>query len=269
MLVSCKKTSKVDDTVLAKVDQDYLYLSDLKLILPEQLKGKDSVNFVESYVQKWVSSKLMYRKASENLAENQEEIEEKTEKFRQSLYVYKYEQMLVSQKLNKVISDNDVDDYYLKHSSELLLNENIVKPLFVQVSRKVQNVSEIINLMYSKRPEDLEKIKDFCFQNSAKFFFGEDWMSEKEISCLLPSKNRDLKQLYFSHQVSREQDSENFYLVRIDNVLVKGEIAPKSYVQNEIKQIILQERTQELLKNVRNKIYEDALKNNIFEIYKK
>lgn len=269
VLVSCKKKQLVDDTILARVEQDYLYLSDIKHILPEQLKGKDSLDFVESYIQKWVRNKLLYVKAAENLSENQEEIEEKTEKFRQSLYVYKYEQMLVTQKLDQNVTETDIDNYYNNHRNEFVLKETIIKPYFVQASKKAGQITDLISLMYSRREEDVEKIKEFCYKNSSKFYFAEEWVSENEISSLLPAKNHDLKRLFFSKQVLKDQDSLSFFVVRVDELMTKGEIAPKEYVINEIRQILLQRRTQELLKSIRNKIQVDALKNNVFEIYNK
>jgi hypothetical protein len=123
--------------------------------------------------------------------------------------------------------------------------------------------------MYSRNESDIEKIKEFCFKNASKFYFAEEWINQRDIANLLPSKSIDPTHLFFTKQVLRLQDSTNVYLLRIDELIAKGEIAPCEYVVNDIRQIILQERTQQLLKTIRNKIYGDALKNNIFEIYNK
>jgi len=265
----CNKSSQVDDTVLARVDQDYLYLSDIRHILPEELKGEDSTNFVESYVQKWVHEKLLYEKASANLSDNQGDIENEVEKYKQALFVYKYEQKLIAQKLDKNISTEEISKYYNTHKAEFILDENIIKPLLIQVSHKIGDISKVMPLLNSRDESDMDKIKDFCYQNSTKFYFAEDWFSEYEISSLLPSKRKDMKSLYFTKQVLQERDSLFYYFVRVDELLAKGELAPIEYVEADIKQIILQKRTQELVKGIRNKIFGDALKKNLYEIYNK
>jgi hypothetical protein len=56
-------------------------------------------------------------------------------------------------------------------------------------------------------------------------------------------------------------------LLKISNVLVVGNFAPKSYIKPTIKQVILQQRKLKLLKNIEETLVNDARKKQQFEIY--
>ena len=129
--------------------------------------------------------------------------------------------------------------------------------------------SKISQLINSRKEEDLDKFKDFCYQYSNKFFFPEKWLSGSSIANDLPNKGINFDAVVSSKQTVIQQDSLYYYIIKVDAYVKAGELAPLEYVLNDIKQVILQRRTQELNKTVRNKIFDDALKKNVFEIYNK
>jgi hypothetical protein len=81
---------------------------------------------------------------------------------------------------------------------------------------------------------------------------------------LLQAGNQVLKK----SNITQLQDSLGVYLVKIEDVLMTNDIAPLIYVEPTIKQIILNKRKLELIKNLEKDITKDALKNKKFEIYK-
>lgn len=267
--ISCNKKSTNSDKTLARVGTEYLYLSDIQHQLPTELKNQDSIAFVESFVQKWVMDKLMFEKASINLEDDQEDIDEKVEAFKQSLFIYKYEQKLISQKLDNKVSEEEIKTFYTEHKTEFILSENIVKAFFTIYPKDASSPDKLTKLLSSKHEDDIDKFKDFCYQYSSEFYFPEKWMSAGSITNQLPNKNNDLSSIGQSKQTVVQEDSINYYIYKATELAHTGEIAPIEYVQNDIKQVILQKRTQELNKTLRNKIFEDALKKNVFEIYSK
>ena len=63
------------------------------------------------------------------------------------------------------------------------------------------------------------------------------------------------------------QDSLGVYLVKIEDLLKRNDIAPLSHIKPTIQQIILNKRKLELIKKLEKDITKDAIKNNDFEIY--
>jgi hypothetical protein len=64
-----------------------------------------------------------------------------------------------------------------------------------------------------------------------------------------------------------KEDSLGLYLIAINNVLKRNDIAPISYVKPTIKQIILHKRKLELLRKIEVELLNDAIKNQNFERY--
>ena len=62
-------------------------------------------------------------------------------------------------------------------------------------------------------------------------------------------------------------DETYFYALKIFDYKISNEIAPLEWVREDIKKIIINKRKVALSKELEDKIYERAEKNNDFEIY--
>ena len=63
------------------------------------------------------------------------------------------------------------------------------------------------------------------------------------------------------------EDSLNLYLVFIEEVRRRNEIAPISHLRSTIKQIVLNKRKLDMLRQFDRDILDEAVKENIFEQY--
>jgi len=70
VLFSCNNNINEKD-LLAKVYDKTLSRNDLNEVLPKSLKGKDSINFVNSYIQKWTEKNVLIYNANNNLTDDQ------------------------------------------------------------------------------------------------------------------------------------------------------------------------------------------------------
>ena len=66
---SSKKTE--NDKIIASVGEDNLYESDLENLLPENYKEEDSIVLTKSFINTWAKELLLYKRAKENLSEDQ------------------------------------------------------------------------------------------------------------------------------------------------------------------------------------------------------
>lgn len=266
---ACKRTPEGNEKPLARYGDEFLYLSDIKHTLPKELRNADSIAFIDSYIKKWIMDKLMFEKASLNISDDQDDIEEKVEAFRQSLYVFKYEQRLLLQKVDNKITDEEVEKFYKEHQTEFILNENIIKPYYLVFPNKIVESSKILKLINSNREDDYDELKGYCFKYAVTFLMPEKWISAGSIINEMPDKKVNYESALRSHQVINQKDTSNTYILKAYEFAPSGNVAPLEYVINDIKQIIVQKRTQELQKSLRNKMFDDALKKNQIEIYTK
>ena len=82
---------------------------------------------------------------------------------------------------------------------------------------------------------------------------------------VLNSENKS--QLLKKSNFIQLKDSLGVYLMQINDVLMRNEIAPLEYVKPTIDQIVINKRKLELIKELEKDITKDAIKNNQFEIY--
>ncbi|QTD38383.1 hypothetical protein JL193_03545 [Polaribacter batillariae] len=262
---SVKEKEASSSEIVAIVNTDKLFREDLKSILPVNISKEDSLVLVKSYIQDWAIKKLLLKKAENNSSlESLKEIEVLVNDYRESLLINKYKSEIINQKLDTVISEEEVANYYNLNKENFKLNEELVKAKYLSFDNDLKDKKEIITLFQSNKIEDLEELERK--QLSFKLYNLNDsvWTEVDKILLKLPfSKENLLKKTKFT----QKQDSLSLYLVAIKDVLPRNEIAPLSYIESKIKQMILHKRKIELIRDIEKIIVKDATQNNNFKIY--
>ncbi|MBP5668224.1 MAG: hypothetical protein J6X32_08765 [Salinivirgaceae bacterium] len=143
-----------DDTILAKTSSAVLTLKQVSKLVPTNLKGADSVQFVQTYVDKWIHNRLMLERAIANIdAEGYESIENMVNDYRTALLVYKYQQLYIEQNLDTLILDSEIAEHYDKYGNNFLLDSCAVKAVFVQIPKSLPDGYKIRNLMRRNKPD--------------------------------------------------------------------------------------------------------------------
>ena len=171
---------------------------------------------------------------------------------------------LIKQQLDTVISEAEVEQYYLVNNENFKLNEVLVKSKYLYFNHTINDQKEIIKLFKSDKIEDAEELERQ--QLSFKIYQLNDsiWTDLDKVLLKLPfSKENLLKKTNFI----QKKDSLGLYLVAIKEVLNRNDVAPISYIKPTIKEMILHKRKIELIREIEKIIVKDATKNNNFKIY--
>jgi hypothetical protein len=271
-VVSCSnfKTKKpIEKKVLARVYNTYLYKDKLKEILPEKYNKKDSVLLVSNYIETWARQQLLLENARINLNDEANEIQNLVEKYRQDLLINKYSEAIITQQLDTVIAKNKIDDFYKNNKEIFRLNEDLIKFRYVQFSKDFVSTDEIIAQFKSDKEEDVEKLLEMEFAFKSFHLNDSVWVKYNEVLRNIPIlKKDDIYKIFKKNKFVKKQDANNIYLIRINKIFYKKNIAPREYVESTIKQMILHSRRLELLKSIEKTLLNDAFKNGKYEIYK-
>ena len=108
VLLSCNNKINEKD-LLAKVYDKTLSRNDLNEVFPKSLKGKDSINFVNSYIKKWIEKNVLIYNANNNLTDEQKNFENEMEEYKSSLLIYNYEKEFIFQKLDTVVAEKEIE----------------------------------------------------------------------------------------------------------------------------------------------------------------
>src|SRR5688572_8763350 len=167
-MISCEnekqKTEVNKGKLLARVYTYQLYEADLRSVIPSGLSPEDSIRRAQNYISAWTKEMLLVHKAEANLSAKQKDVEKQLRDYRNSLIIYNYEKELVHQKLDTVVTDAEIEAYYLNHPNDFELRDNIVKVVYVKVDKKSPNQNKLPNLIKSAKPQDRKDLEIYCKQ---------------------------------------------------------------------------------------------------------
>ncbi len=266
--ISCNSKNTLDNPIIAKVDDSYLYLNKIRELIPNNSSKEDSIRIAQNYVQQWISKQLLVSRAELNLTEEDQDVEEMVEDYRSSLIIHKYQQHLIEQKLDTIVSHTEIDKYYRDYPGNFLLNRNIVKAVYIKIPKPLPQAKKIKQIYKLKKDDDWDKLEDYCFQNATKFDnFSEQWIYSQTLLNQTPIKVSNEERFLRRNKYFETEDSTFHYLINIQDYKLKKEIAPLSFVSEDIRKIIINKRKIQFIKSMEESIYRDAESKNKFKIY--
>jgi hypothetical protein len=271
LLTGCNHKDKTVRRIpVAEVDKVILYYDELPNLIQHGVNDADSAVIIQNYVNKWAKRRLMLLKAEENIsAETKTEIEQQLDETRTNLVLYQYQRQMMLEKMDTVISDTELENYYANNEKSFTLGSNIVKALFIKLPVETPDLQKIKTLARSSDQKDLQQLDSYCYQFAEKFDdFNEDWVTMDRLSVELQQDIENEENFLKRNTYYEKTDSSSVFLISIRDYRLRSSLAPFEYVKNDIKRIIWNTRRIEFIQNLENGIYNDALKENSFKIFK-
>lgn len=271
MIIVCLFVACGDDvnhkgkTPVAFVGDNYLYLEDIKNVIPLQLSGKDSIEFVDDYIRKWAEDIVFYNMAKSNIA-NEKDIDEYVENYRRSLIINGYQERLVREKLDVCVSDEEIMAYYNRDKSIFLLDKPLVKGVYIKVPVNNRDLRTVRKRMNFRHEEDRDWLENFTLRGAADYlYFMDNWEELSETSQRLPQQI-DIKSFTDIKHLYEFRDSAYVYMLYVDSLIRKGDYMPFELAYNDIREVIYNERKATYIKEIRKELYEKAVDNNKIKI---
>ncbi len=267
-LISCNSKNTFDSPIVAEVDNSYLHLNKIREVIPKNSSKDDSLRIAQSYIHQWISKQLLVSKAKLNLTEEDQNVKDMVEDYRSSLIIHKYQQHLIEQKLDTVVSPTEIEKYYNDFPANFILNRNIAKAVYIKTPKPLAHPEKIKQLYKLKEDEDWDKLKDYCFQYATKFDnFNKEWIYTQTLLNQIPVIVNNEEDFLQKNKYFEIEDDSFHYFINIQDYKLKTGIAPLSFVSNDIKKIIINKRKIQFIKNMEESIYKDAESKNKFKIY--
>ncbi len=254
--------------MLARVYDEYLYESELKDFIPQGTKAKDSILIAQNYINSWVSEKIILYKAQRNLLEEDMLFENQLEDYRNSLIIYSYETKLINQRLDIIVSDVEIEDYYNENVGNFQLKDNIVKVYYARFNSKIPELRKVRRFFNSNIPEYRDSVEVYI-ESLADLFYLDDetWILFDDVLKYVPINTYN-KEAYLKNHRRIEITNEEFvYFVNFSDFKIKDGVSPLSFEKENIKQIIINKRKLDIISKMRDEVFQSALENNEFEIY--
>ncbi|MBO7460214.1 MAG: hypothetical protein J6T53_04870 [Bacteroidales bacterium] len=148
-MVSCQNSSDgKNDKVVATIYDKVLYQSDLQDILYDGISVNDSLVRTKAFIDNWIRRQLLIRQAENNLEKSELDCLKEIEDYRNSLIIYKYESLLISQNLDTVVSDEEIEKY-VNDNALFDMNKDAVRSIILNIRKKAL-LEKMNNSFYNK-----------------------------------------------------------------------------------------------------------------------
>lgn len=260
---------EVERTVVATVFEKHLYADDIEELVSYETSPEDSAHIVSQYLDQWIKTQLLVKKAEINLTDHQKNVEKELEDYRSSLLIDRYLQSFTSQKLDTNINVEDIQAFYTTHMADFKLATNVVRAAFVTLNLDAPNLDDVEDWMKSDEEQDLIRLEDYCYSNAVKFkTYNNDWVSFSKLQQDFPKRIENPTDFLRRNRKIEYRDSLYHYMVVVKEHRIEGEETPLNFVSDNIKKILITKRKSNLIKELKNNIYKDALDNEYFSIEK-
>ncbi|NCA74956.1 MAG: hypothetical protein EOM90_01355 [Alphaproteobacteria bacterium] len=269
VLTSCNTFFKnKTEQVLARVNDDYLYESDIRGIVAAGTTREDSITIVNNFIRNWVRHRLIIQQAEKNLTNEQMDFSKQLETYQNSLIIYTYEHELIRQKLDTLVTEEEIEQYYDANQQNFLLKDNIVQVQYVKLPVTTSQVRQFKKLLNSDEPDDHYKLSDLCEKNALDYYLDDqNWLLFRDFLGQIPLNSYNQEDFLKNHKYVEYQDSLFLYLIRFKDFKIMESVSPLGFERKRIIDIILNKRKMELLNRMEEDIYQSALKNKSFEIF--
>ena len=254
---------------IARVNNNYLYASDLEGLIASGVTPKDSANLVEAYTNNWIRKQLLIDEASSLIEFDEAEIQRKILDYRYSLIAYEYKAYYINQNLNMEVTEEEIQSYYDDNLDNFPLRQNIIRGRFIRLPNDAPPTVNIRSLIYTTRAERIEELRQYCFNNALMYSLEDSvWINFDDIIkntplAEVPNKVDFLKRTKYTES----SDETSKYYLMIKEYKKTDDIAPLEVVRDQIVDIIINKRKVELARNLEKEVYDKAVQTNAFEIY--
>lgn len=259
---------KSKEVVVAECYGKYLYASDLQGIVPEGTATLDSIQRINSFIDSWIQRQVLLHQAETNLSKEKLNLEKQLEEYRNSLVVYAYESQLIEQKLDTVVSEDEITEFYEQNKEDFQLRTTMVRAAYVIVKEDSKQIAAFEKLMNDKDTLMLQNLDVLATYYAEKSYLDVDhWIRLDELTNIVPIEILNVESFLKKNKFVRLDSDDYVYMVRFEEYLLEESISPLEMQYNNIKNVILTHRKKALLDRMRTAVYEKAKKERAFEKY--
>ena len=268
--VSCDMASSLvhDDQPVARVGKESLYRSEIEGRIPGMMSPEDSAGFAERYIRLWAMDRLYADVAEKQLSKSELDVSAELESYRRSLLRYRYEQRYLNDRLDTLISDRQISDYYEAHEADFTLREPLMKIRFVDIMKDSPDLDEILALMSSDGHGDLARADSLARVSALRYFDNSgSWMSASDLARYFGTSASEMLDAMDEDMIIIEPENRGDILAAYVCDMVESGTAPLEYCTPVIRDIILSNRKHELLAALERDLLDEALDSKQFVIF--
>ena len=267
LIGSCDLPTNEESNAVARVGEDFLFISDLENQIGPN--GSDSIQITNRTINEWAEELLYLKKAEINLSFSEKKgLEELVSTYRNDLYVKTYKDKAIQSQLDSIVEKEEIEYYFDQNKFNFKTNKDLMRGRYVRVRNENYNLRSIRKSIRRYNEDDKVFLDSIALQFTTYSLNDSIWVQASQFFNRLPSiPERRYKNFLKNDTFFELQDSLEVYLVVIEEVVLRNDLAPLDYVAPTLKQILINKRKLELMRQLDREIIEEGLRQNIYEVY--
>ena len=267
LVCSCDLPTNEESNAVARVGEDFLFVFDIE----DQIgpNGSDSIQITTRTINEWAEELLYLKKAEINLSSREKKgLEELVSTYRNDLYVKTYKDKAIQSQLDSIVEKEEIESYFEQNKLNFKTNKDLLRGRYVRVRNENYNLRSIRKSIRRFNEDDKVFLDSIALQFTTYSLNDSIWVQASQFFNRLPSiSERRYKNFLKNDTFFELQDSLEVYLVVVEEVVLRNDLAPLDYVAPTLKQILINKRKLELMRQLDREIIEEGLRQNIYEVY--
>jgi hypothetical protein len=273
---ACQMVHRVSDTaaelfgdaVVARVGEHRLMRSELAAYIPAGVSSEDSLALAQSYIKSWAEELIFLDMAEKHLSNEEKDVTKDLEDYRRTLLKYRYEERYINDRLDTLISDEEVRAYYREHMDKFLVDRPLLKVRYMIIPADSRSLKTIKELMSSDDAMDAIAADSLAFTAALRYVDSSDaWMDAIILARELGTDEVSMMSALRNRTIELKGDDGLLRVAFVVDMVQKGNPAPLDYCEERIKDILLSARKHELVGGLERDLLNDALAKGKFVIY--
>ena len=265
-LVSCAFLH--DDEVVAKVGGKKLYRSQVLKFIPAGVSSQDSAALARQYIYSWAGELIMNAMADKQLSKKEKDVSREMEEYRSSLLKYRYEQHYIEDRLDTVVTEEQITSHYENNRQLYKLSVPIVKAGYIRIPAGSPVKDKLKKMMSSDDEDVLKELDSLSFTLADKYTtYSGQWI---DIVVLARDFGMDYGTVLSARKgdfIELEDEAGMEHIAYLREYIGGGKVPPLDYCEDKIKDVIIGQRKYVLSSTLEKDLLEDAQNRGIFEIY--
>ena len=256
------------EQIVARVGDQKLYLSELEHFIPEDSTPEDSLLLSRRYINSWAMDRLYSQVAERELSKTEIDVSQELEAYRLSLVKYRYEQRYIADRLDTLVTSEQIEEYYNSHQEDFQIKRPLLKVRFLDIMKDSPARDRILKLIQAEDYNELQQLDTLARTSALRYFDNSDtWMDAADLAREFGMDYQTMLSRMGNSMIKVEPEDRGDMLVAYVCDILRSGVAPVDYCSSTIRDIIISTRKHELVKGLEQDLLDNALESKQFVIY--
>jgi hypothetical protein len=235
-----------------------LYDTEIKNLVSEDASYQDSIFITKEFINVWVRKQILLNKANQVLSADEKDKSTQLEQYKVDLLTYQVLNKLAIQQTDTSFTDLEIEEYYENNKEEFELSQNILKITFFKIPQSSKDADMLWSSFKSGDESIYGTLKELAEDGGNYFTDNGNWISFDDILKEIPIVTYGQEHYLNNNKYIKLNDGSFVYLIKIIDFKIRSSVSPFSIERDNIKEILIMKRQQNLVKTIETKLRNEA-----------